>query len=103
MSTFLYPQLREMREIGPTLAASTVKIDPILDRVFPVVNVNSPMLQWSVDADDLGLQQLRGLDGSPLGVTRLGKTHYVERPGYYGEFETITETELTERAGSVMG
>ncbi len=103
MSTFLYPQLREMRELGPTLAASTVKIDPILDRVFPVVNVNAPMLQWSVDADDFGLQQLRGLDGSPLGVTRLGKTHYVERPGYYGEFETITETELTERAGSVMG
>jgi hypothetical protein len=103
MSTFLYPQVREMQELGPTLAASTVKIDPILDRVFPVVKSNAPMLQWSVDADDLGLQQLRGLDGGPLGVTRLGKTHYVERPGYYGEFQTITETELTERAGSVMG
>lgn len=103
MATYLYPQLREMRELDPTLSAPDKMNDPILDQVFPIVNSNAAFLEWSVDADDQGLQQLRGLDGSPLGVTRLGKTHYVERPGVYGEFQTIGETELTTRAGSTMG
>jgi hypothetical protein len=45
---------------------------------------------------------LRGLDGAPVHVIPLGRTEYVSEPGYFGEFETITERELTLRSGSVM-
>ncbi len=103
MSTFLYPQARELRALGPDLVAAETLNDPLLGRVLPITTSNAAQLQWSVDADDLGLQQLRGLNGAPLGVNRLGKTFYSEKPGYYGEFETIGEAELTERSGSITG
>jgi hypothetical protein len=103
MATYLYPTAREMRALGAELVSQLTLNDPLLGRVFPITTVNSPMLQWSVDADGYGLQQLRGLDGAPLHVTRIGATNYVSEPGYFGEFETIGERELTLRAGSFAG
>jgi hypothetical protein len=61
------------------------------------------MIQWTIDDDDYGLQQLRGLDGSPIHVTPTGRNSYTVEPGYYGEFETVTEKELTEAGGSILG
>lgn len=103
MATYLYPQAKELREIGAELVAQETLNDPLLSKVFPIVNVNAPVLQWSTDADDYGLQQLRGLNGAPLGVQRIGKTEYLARPGYFGEFETVGEAELTLRSGSMLG
>lgn len=103
MATYLYPTARELMELGPALMANETLNDPLLGRVFPIVNTTAPMLQWNVEDDDLGLQQLRGLDGGPVSVQRIGKTGYVSEPGYFGEFETITERELTLRGGSFMG
>lgn len=103
MATYLYPTARELMAIGAEFVAQETLNDPLLSRVFPITTSNSALLQWSVDADDYGLQQLRGIDGSPVHVQRLGKTNYVSEPGYFGEFETLGERELTMRSGSMTG
>lgn len=102
MPTYLYPEARELREIGPNLVAAETAND-VLFRVMPIRSVNSPLIQWTVEDDMLGLQNLRGLDGAPVHVQPLGKNSYLSEPGYFGDFMTITERELTTRAGSVMG
>jgi hypothetical protein len=102
MATYLYPEAREMRVEGPELVDSIIANDPTF-RISPIRNVNAGMIQWTLDDDDFGLQQLRGLDGAPLHVSPVGKGTYVSEPGYYGEFETVTEKELTERGGSYVG
>lgn len=102
MATYLYPEARELRAIGPALAFDMTR-DDVLFSILPMTTSNATMLQWSVDADDYGLQQLRGLDGAPVHVTPIGKTDYVAEPGYFGEYMTITERELTLRGGSVVG
>jgi hypothetical protein len=102
MATYQYPEARELREISPALMADITKDDFIFS-VFPITESNATMLEWSVEDDDFGLQQLRGLDGAPVHVVPTGETSYVSEPGYFGEYETITERELTLRAGSVVG
>ncbi|HEV7299705.1 MAG TPA: major capsid protein [Tepidisphaeraceae bacterium] len=102
MPTYLYPEARELQELGPELMAQEIANDPLFS-IFPIETVNAALLQWSVEDDDLGLQQLRGLDGAPQHVKPVGNKSYVAEPGYYGEFETVTEKELTERGGSVIG
>lgn len=102
MATYVYPEARELRELGPVLVAEATDND-VLFQIMPLREVNAPLIQWSVEDDASGLQQLRGLDGAPLGVTPTGANSYVSEPGYYGEFETVTEKELTERGGSVVG
>ena len=43
------------------------------------------------------MQQVRGLNGRPGRVNRVGGKQYVMTPGAYGEFTTIDELELTRR------
>lgn len=102
MATYLYPEARELREIAPNLMAEEMAGD-ILFSIMPIRSVNAGLIEWSMDDDEYGLQQLRGLDGAPVHVTPTGKTSYVSEPGYFGEYRTITERELTLRAGSVTG
>lgn len=102
MATYQYPEARELREIQPALVAD-LTFNDIIFNIFPITTSNVAMLEWSVEDDDQGLQQLRGLDGAPVHVVRTGQTSYVSEPGYFGEYETITERELILRAGSSSG
>jgi hypothetical protein len=100
MPTFVYPQNREIREIGPVKVARMAE-ERVGFKIMPLNKVNAARVEW-VQADNYtGLQQLRGLDGSPAHVKRVGQNRFGYEPGVYGEFETITETELTKRAGGV--
>jgi hypothetical protein len=103
MSTYIYPEARELQALGPVLQAPETINDPLLTRILPITKTNAPLLQWSVEDDDYGLQQLRGIDGAPTGITPLGKTNYMSEPGYFGEYQTIGERELTLRGGSMIG
>lgn len=102
MPTYLYPEASELRAIGPNLVAEETR-DDILFQIMPITTSNTSIIRWTVEDDDQGLQQLRGLDGAPVHVSPLGKNAYASEPGYFGEYETITERELTERAGSTLG
>lgn len=97
---FVYPQSKEVREIGPVKVARMAQ-DRVGFKIMPMNEVNAGRVEWVQKDNFSGLQQLRGLDGAPSHVKRRGRNRYSYEPGVYGEFETITETELTNRAGGV--
>jgi hypothetical protein len=69
--------------------------------ICPVENFNYGEVRWQQMDNYYGLQQLRGMDGAPTRVVRVGRNVYSYDPGIYGEYESVTEMELTKRAGSV--
>lgn len=94
--TFTYATPIELREVEQTLLPTLVEDDPIF-KVFPIVEANSSRLRWVQKDNYQGLQQVRGLNGQPKNVRMVGYNEYEFKPGYYGEFVTLDETELTER------
>jgi hypothetical protein len=97
---FIYPTSAELRSIDQELVvrgrAGRIGLD-----IMPVRGVNAAKVRWTQQDNYVGLQQMRGLDGEPLHVKRIGQNTYEYEPGVFGEFQDITETELTIRAGSV--
>lgn len=65
--------------------------------LFPVVTQDEDKIRWEQLDNFTGLQQVRGLNGEPNRVTRVGSKGYEMQPGYYGEFQQIDEAELTRR------
>lgn len=96
--TFAYPTNYELsvidRDLQTTAALNT---DPIF-KLFPIVSKNTNQVEWIMRENMSGLQAVRGLDGKPSRVVAKGANLYSMLPGVYGEFETITERELTTRA-----
>jgi hypothetical protein len=83
--SFLYPTNREIQTIGPAKVARLAE-NRVGFEIMPMRNVNAGTVEW-VQADNyFGLQQLRGLDGAPPHVKRVGEKTYVYEPGVYGEF-----------------
>jgi hypothetical protein len=95
---FVYPTNFELQAIEPDLVArgraGRVGLDIMPDR-----NVNAAEVRWSQQDNYYGLQALRGLDGAPTRVQRVGTKVYSYTPGVFGEYVDLTETELTRRAG----
>ncbi len=96
---FTYPQNYEIQSIMPQLMARGREGRLGLD-IFPIREVNAAQVRWTQQDNFYGLQQLRGLDGAPTHVQRVGMKTYVYEPAVFGEYIDITETELTTRAGS---
>lgn len=94
--TFTYPNSEELKLIEQELLPQLEEDDPIL-KEFPGTEVRSNRLRWEQKDNYKGLQQLRGLNGAPNFVNRVGAKEYDMAPGVYGEFCTIDEKELTER------
>lgn len=96
MATYTYPTSKEIHEIEqkqlPILEEGRIGLE-----LFPVETSDSDEVYWEQKDDYLGLQQVRGLDGSPGRVKKTGAKQYSMAPGAYGEFEQISERELTRR------
>ena len=97
---FTYPTNFEISQIMPELEAQG-RAGRLWLEIMPPRNVNAGTVRWSQQDNYFGLQNFRGLDGAPTHVQRLGSKTYNYEPGVFGEFVDITETELTQRAGSV--
>jgi len=97
MTTYQYPTNSELQLIDRELAAVLTMDDPIFG-IMPIVNVNAFDLLWDIPNNITGLTNLRGLNGQPGNVSRLGANRFKVRPGVYGEFLTIDEEEMTTRA-----
>lgn len=93
---FVYPTSAELREVEQSLIPRLTQDDPIFD-LFPIVNVDSHRLIWEQKDNYIGLQQVRGLNGQPARVKRVGLNRYDMEPGTYGEFIELDEKELTIR------
>lgn len=92
-----YPSAQELQTVEQSLLPDLTANDPVFD-IFPIGTQNASLLKWQQKDDYIGLQSLRGLNGAPPRVTRVGINEYQMKPGTYGEFAEIDEAELTERA-----
>lgn len=65
--------------------------------IMPMVNVDAATVQWEQLDNYVGLQNVRGINGEPTRVKKVGFKTYRMAPGIYGEFVRLDEKELTER------
>jgi hypothetical protein len=96
--SFVYPQNRELMMIGPDKVARITQ-NRVGFEIMPLRPVNAHFVEWEQKDNYAGLQELRGLDGSPSLVKRVGAKRYIYEPGVFGEYVKIDEAELTKRAG----
>lgn len=96
MAEFTYPKNSELSEIAQDLVAVLTRDDPIFD-ILPIRSVDASLVEWEQGDNYVGLQQIRGLEGEPLRVKRVGLKRFAQQPGVFGEFLRIGETELTTR------
>jgi len=96
MADFLYPTSAELREIAQDFLPNLLAQRPVFD-VFPIREVDQALVMWEQEDNYTGLQQVRGLDGEPPKISKLGVSRYQMQPGVYGEYALIDETELTIR------
>lgn len=96
-SNYVYPTAAEFFEIGQDLI-NEGKAGRQGLMIAPTVTKNTFNVRWGQQDNYHGLQQMRGLDGQPPRVQRIGSATYTYEPGVYGEFTQITETELLKRA-----
>lgn len=83
--------------VAPDLIQAATMDDPIF-KIFPIRERNASRLRWTIKDNYRGLMALRGLGGEPTRVNRVGLRIFEALPGAYGEFETIDEIEMTNRA-----
>lgn len=96
MATFVYPTSAEIREVEQVKLPRLIADRPVL-KIMPIREVDDHLLVWEQKDNYRGLQQVRGLDGAPTRVKKVGAKRYSMEPGVYGEFTDINETELTRR------
>lgn len=93
---FTYPTSAERDQIAMDLMAVLTMDDPIFS-ILPIRTVDAARVEWEQGDNYTGLQQIRGLEGEPRRVQRVGLKQYSQQPGVFGEFLRIGETELTNR------
>ena len=96
MPTYTFPSPVELKAIEQELLPVLTQDDPVFDE-FPVTEVNAHRLRWEQMDNYTGLQNVRGMNGQPGRVNRVGAKAYDMEPGVYGDFTVIDEKELTER------
>lgn len=94
---FIYPTAAEIFEIAPDLM-NKGRVGRVGLDLFPMANHDTFHVRWTQRDNYYGLQQMRGIDGAPPKVQRLGSNSFVYEPGVYGEHTLITERELLTRA-----
>lgn len=96
MATFTYPTSASLRAIEPEklerLQEGRLGFD-----ILPIDTATTFDVEWEQRDNFKGLQQLRGLNGEPTRVNRVGAKRYRMTPGVYGEFIALDERELTTR------
>lgn len=97
MSTFLYPTSAALGAIEQQMLPQLDGADDPINSIFPDSNVDDTLLIWEQYDNFTGLQQVRGLNGEPGKVNKIGAKQYMMQPGVYGEYQPIDETELTRR------
>ncbi len=96
MSDFVYPTNVALQLIAQELVPRLTAVRPIFD-IFPIREVDAHLLEWEQRDNFTGLQQVRGLNGTPERVKPVSGKRYLMTPGVYGEFIAIDELQLTTR------
>ncbi len=96
MPTYQYPTRLELAKIAADKIPNLVSDRPGFE-IMPMVSKDAANLRWEQQDNYTGLQQIRGKNGPPVRVKRVGAKGYMFEPGVYGEFLTVDEQELMER------
>jgi len=96
MPTYTYPTTLELAKIAQDKISNLVTNRPVFS-ILPIVNKDAINLRWEQMDNYTGLQQIRGKNGPPQRVKRVGGKAYIMEPGVYGEFVVVDEQELLER------
>jgi len=97
-----YPTSRELREINPEKIQVLERNRPTFD-IFPTTDSNAWWLEWTIRDNYRGFQQLRGINGEPSYVKMQGARSFAAEPGVFGEYMTIDEKMMTQRASMTPG
>jgi hypothetical protein len=98
MPTYTYPSNAILDEIAQDFLPTLQMTDPLFD-IMPVENEDTDLLMWEQEDNNQGLMSVRGINGQPGKVQPLGVKRYAMQPGYYGDFSSIDELEITRRRG----
>ncbi|MBI1756192.1 MAG: major capsid protein [Fimbriimonas ginsengisoli] len=94
MGTFLYPTNAELTAIlQEKLPVRT--LDDAIFEIMPIEDDDASLVMWEQEDNYVGLMSLRGFDGQPSRVSRVGIKQYQMLPGVYGDYIQLDETELT--------
>lgn len=97
MPTYTYPTNAELITIAQELVPDLTMDDPIFS-IFPIRMRNASRLRWQQMDNFVGTMDLRGAGGEPIRINRVGTKIYEAEPGYFGNFGTLDEVEMTNRA-----
>lgn len=92
--TYTFPSAMELMGVEQQLLPTLKKDNPVFS-IFPEVDKNIPLLMWEQLDNFQGMMSPRGLNGKPGLVKAVGSKVYTMQPGYYGEYMTIDEREVT--------
>ena len=98
MPSYTYPEAAELELIAQDLLPRLEEQRVVFD-FFPTEVTDAFYVRWEQRDNYIGLQQVRGLNGEPPKVKRVGLKSYQMAPGVYGEFVLLDEEELTTRRG----
>lgn len=90
----------ELTQVSQNLVQAATLDDPIF-KIFPIRPRNASRLRWAIKDNYKGLMKLRGLGGEPTSIARVATNVYEDIPGVYGEFSTIDEIEMMNRAAGI--
>lgn len=96
MPTYVYPKTKEIEEVERKLLPKKTADSPLF-KFMPFDSSRRHLIEWEQRDNCRGTQQLRGYNGQPLLVSRLGASRYRAEPGVYGEKIVLDEEELTIR------
>jgi len=96
MPEFGYPTNNELREIAQDLLPRLAADRPVFD-FMPIEEPDAWLVSWEQEDSYTGLQAVRGLNGEPPRVSKVGVKRYNMQPGVYGEYIPLDETELVVR------
>lgn len=91
---FIFPSAASLKTIGQILTPRLTE-GRLGYQLMPIRSEDTHYVMWEQMDNFYGLQQVRGLDGSPPRVKKVGLKRYMVEPGVYGEFMDVDELEMT--------
>jgi hypothetical protein len=94
--SFAFPSSAELTLIGQDKTPRMIE-NRLGFQIMPFEESDNHLLEWEQMDNWTGLQAVRGLNGEPTRVKKVGSKKYVMEPGVYGEYSVLDENDLTRR------
>lgn len=96
MADLVFPTNQQLALINQELVPELAR-QRLVFSFFPMLDKETHLVEWEQRDNYVGLQQVRGLNGDPARVQRVGSSKFAMQPGIYGEYIPIDEVDLTTR------